>query len=128
VTPQAELYQSFRALHEQDGDFVMLNAWDGTSALLLKQAGSQALGTSSAAIASALGRLDGRHAISREEHICFAALTASAVDAFHRAGMAAGGEDNGPPGLRPNYGPGYYAAFLVDPDGFRLEAYCKVPG
>jgi catechol 2,3-dioxygenase-like lactoylglutathione lyase family enzyme len=59
-------------------------------------------------------------------HICFAAPDAAAVDAFHRAGSAAGGEDNGPPGLRPNYGPHYYAAFLVDPDGFRLEAYCEI--
>jgi hypothetical protein len=50
-----------------------------------------------------------------------------AVDAFHQAGLDAGGEDNGQPGLRPNYGPRYYAAFLVDPDGFRLEAYCEAP-
>jgi hypothetical protein len=74
VTPQAELYESFRALHEQDGGFAVPNAWDGTSALLLKQAGFQALGTSSAALASALGRLDGRHAISREEHLANARL------------------------------------------------------
>jgi 2-methylisocitrate lyase-like PEP mutase family enzyme len=66
---QPELYERFRALHEQKGGFIMPNAWDGTSALLLKQAGFQALGTSSAALASALGRLDGRHAVSRQEHI-----------------------------------------------------------
>jgi 2-methylisocitrate lyase-like PEP mutase family enzyme len=66
---QPELYERFRALHEQKGGFIMPNPWDGTSALLLKQAGFQALGTSSAALASALGRLDGRHAVSREEHL-----------------------------------------------------------
>src|SRR3569833_4617978 len=66
---QPELYERFRALHEQKGGFLMPNAWDGTSALILEQAGFQALGTSSAALASALGRLDGRRAVSREEHI-----------------------------------------------------------
>lgn len=66
---QPELYERFRALHEQKGGFIMPNAWDGTSALLLKQAGFQALGTSSAALASALGRLDGQHAVTREEHL-----------------------------------------------------------
>jgi catechol 2,3-dioxygenase-like lactoylglutathione lyase family enzyme len=59
-------------------------------------------------------------------HICFTAPLASAIDAFHRAGLAAGGTDNGAPGLRPDYSPNYYAAFLIDPDGFRLEAYCEI--
>lgn len=68
------LYERFAALHAREGGFIMPNAWDGTSALLLKQAGFEALGTSSAAIASALGRLDGRHAVSREEHLAHAAL------------------------------------------------------
>jgi 2-methylisocitrate lyase-like PEP mutase family enzyme len=58
----------------------MPNAWDGTSALLLKEAGFQALGTSSAAIASALGRLDGRHAVSRDEHIANAQLIGRLTD------------------------------------------------
>jgi 2-methylisocitrate lyase-like PEP mutase family enzyme len=71
---QPELYERFKALHERQGGFIMPNAWDGVSALLLKQAGFEALGTSSAAIASALGRLDGRHAISREEHLANARL------------------------------------------------------
>jgi 2-methylisocitrate lyase-like PEP mutase family enzyme len=71
---QAELYERFRALHQREGGFIMPNAWDGTSALLLKEAGFEALGTSSAAIAAALGRLDGRHAVSREEHIANARL------------------------------------------------------
>jgi 2-methylisocitrate lyase-like PEP mutase family enzyme len=77
---QPELYERFRALHEQSGGFIMPNAWDGTSALLLKQAGFKALGTSSAAIASAMGRLDGRHAVSREEHIANAKLLGSLTD------------------------------------------------
>ena len=47
-----------------------------------------------------------------------------AVDAFHAAALKAGGSDNGKPGLRADYGPNYYAAFVVDPDGYRLEAYC----
>jgi 2-methylisocitrate lyase-like PEP mutase family enzyme len=74
MATQAELCERFRALHAQEGGFIMPNAWDGTSALLLKQAGFQALGTSSAAVAFALGRLDGRHAISREEHLANAKL------------------------------------------------------
>jgi 2-methylisocitrate lyase-like PEP mutase family enzyme len=66
---QPELYERFKALHQREGGFIMPNAWDATSALLLKQAGFEALGTSSAAVASALGRLDGTHSVSREEHI-----------------------------------------------------------
>lgn len=57
-------------------------------------------------------------------HFCFVAKDRSAVDAFHAAALKAGGKDNGKPGLRPDYGPTYYAAFAVDPDGYRVEAYC----
>jgi catechol 2,3-dioxygenase-like lactoylglutathione lyase family enzyme len=57
-------------------------------------------------------------------HFCFDAPTRKSVDAFHAAAVKAGGRDNGKPGLRTDYGPGYYAAFVVDPDGYRLEAYC----
>jgi catechol 2,3-dioxygenase-like lactoylglutathione lyase family enzyme len=57
-------------------------------------------------------------------HVCFAAPTRQSVDAFHAAALAAGGTDNGKPGLRPDYGASYYAAFVVDPDGYRIEAYC----
>ena len=57
-------------------------------------------------------------------HFCFTAPTREAVDAFHAAALSAGGTDNGAPGLRPDYGAGYYAAFTVDPDGYRIEAYC----
>ena len=77
---QPELYERFLALHRREGGFIMPNAWDGTSALLLKQAGFEALGTSSAAIAFALGRLDGRHAISRDEHIANAQLIGRVTD------------------------------------------------
>lgn len=57
-------------------------------------------------------------------HVCFAAPSREAVDAFHAAALAVGGTDNGMPGLRPDYGANYYAAFIVDPDGYRIEAYC----
>lgn len=56
-------------------------------------------------------------------HICFAAPDRASVDAFHAAALANGGKDNGKPGLRPDYGAGYYAAFAIDPDGYRIEAY-----
>jgi catechol 2,3-dioxygenase-like lactoylglutathione lyase family enzyme len=57
-------------------------------------------------------------------HFCFATTTRAAVDEFHAAALSAGGTDNGSPGLRPDYGADYYAAFAVDPDGYRIEAYC----
>jgi catechol 2,3-dioxygenase-like lactoylglutathione lyase family enzyme len=56
-------------------------------------------------------------------HFCFSARSREAVDTFHAGGLAAGGRDNGRPGLRADYGAGYYAAFLTDPDGYRIEAY-----
>jgi catechol 2,3-dioxygenase-like lactoylglutathione lyase family enzyme len=55
-------------------------------------------------------------------HIAFAATSTAAVDEFHRAALRHGGTDHGEPGLRPHYGPQYYAAFVLDPDGYRLEA------
>jgi catechol 2,3-dioxygenase-like lactoylglutathione lyase family enzyme len=55
-------------------------------------------------------------------HLAFAAPSRAAVDAFHAVALAHGGKDNGAPGLRPHYGPHYYAAFIVDPDGHRIEA------
>lgn len=57
-------------------------------------------------------------------HICFVAPTRESVSQFHRAALAASGRDNGAPGLRGDYGPNYYAAFVVDPDGYRIEAHC----
>ncbi len=67
-------YERFRELHERPGAFIMPNAWDGASAVLLKRAGFEALGSSSIAIAFALGRQDGRHAVSREIAVSNAAL------------------------------------------------------
>ena len=58
-------------------------------------------------------------------HVCFTAPSRAGVDAFHAAALKAGGRDNGKPGLRPDYGDGYYAAFAIDPDGYRLEAHCS---
>jgi len=69
-------YERFRALHEQPGAFVMPNAWDGASAVLLKRAGFEALGSSSFAIAAALGEQDGARAVSRAASIANAALLA----------------------------------------------------
>jgi catechol 2,3-dioxygenase-like lactoylglutathione lyase family enzyme len=60
-------------------------------------------------------------------HLAFAAPSREAVDDFHRAALAAGGRDNGGPGLRLRYGPNYYAAFVLDPDGYRVEAVFDEP-
>ena len=70
---------------------------------------------SSADSPAATGELTGRH------HLAFQARDREMVDAWHKAGLAAGGTDNGAPGERP-YHPGYYAAFLLDPDGNNVEA------
>ncbi len=64
----------------------------------------------------AAGKLTGRH------HLAFQARDRAMVDAFYQAGLAAGGRDNGAPGERTQYHPGYYAAFLLDPDGNNIEA------
>lgn len=56
-------------------------------------------------------------------HFCFSAPSRKAVDAFHAAGVNAGGRSNGGPGVRSDYGDDYYAAYLIDPDGYRIEAY-----
>lgn len=61
-------------------------------------------------------------------HLAFSAASRQAVAEFHAAALAAGGSDNGPPGLREHYGPGYYAAFVIDPEGHHLEAVCKGAG
>jgi catechol 2,3-dioxygenase-like lactoylglutathione lyase family enzyme len=60
-------------------------------------------------------------------HLAFAAETRRQVDAFHRAALAAGGKDNGAPGLRPQYHATYYAAFVIGPDGHNIEAVCHAP-
>ena len=64
-------------------------------------------------------------AVGEGTHVAFVAETRAKVEAFHRAALAAGGRDNGPPGLRPHYGPDYYAAFVLDPDGINVKAVCR---
>jgi catechol 2,3-dioxygenase-like lactoylglutathione lyase family enzyme len=59
-------------------------------------------------------------------HIAFAARSREEVDAFHAAALAAGGRDNGGPGLRPHYHPDYYGAFVLDPDGHNIEAVTRI--
>jgi catechol 2,3-dioxygenase-like lactoylglutathione lyase family enzyme len=67
--------------------------------------------------------IDRFHAHGVKQHTAFAAKSRSEVDAFHAAGVRSGGVDNGSPGLRPTpYPPGYYAAFVLDPDGNNMEA------
>jgi 2-methylisocitrate lyase-like PEP mutase family enzyme len=71
-----ELYEKFMALHTREGGHVLPNAWDAVSALILADAGFEAIGTSSAALAATLGRPDGRHSLSAKEHLEHAALLA----------------------------------------------------
>jgi catechol 2,3-dioxygenase-like lactoylglutathione lyase family enzyme len=60
-------------------------------------------------------------------HVAFASLDRATVDAFYKAAIAAGGRDNGAPGLRPEYHPNYYGAFVYDPDGNNVETVCHRP-
>ena len=60
-------------------------------------------------------------------HLAFTAANRRQVDAFHRASLAAGGQDNGSPGLRPHYHANYYAAFVIGPDGHNIEVVCHAP-
>ena len=57
-------------------------------------------------------------------HFCFTARDRASVDAFYKDALEAGGRDNGKPGIRDQHAPQYYAAFVIDPDGYRIEAYC----
>lgn len=60
-------------------------------------------------------------------HVAFTAKDRATVDAFYRAALAAGGKDNGPPGIRAHYHPNYYGAFVLDADGNNIEAVCHAP-
>ena len=60
-------------------------------------------------------------------HIAFRVSSRALVDAFYNAAIGAGGRDNGAPGLRPQYHPNYYGAFVLDPDGHNIEAVCRAP-
>jgi catechol 2,3-dioxygenase-like lactoylglutathione lyase family enzyme len=65
---------------------------------------------------------------ARGRHVAFAARSRDAVDAFQAAALAAGARDNGAPGLRPEYSADYYGAFVLDPDGHKIEAVCRGEG
>lgn len=71
--------------------------------------------------------IGGEGGLNRPMHIAIAAKDRASVDAFYRAAIAAGGRDNGAPGLRPHYHPNYYGAFVLDPDGHNIEAVCHTP-
>ena len=58
-------------------------------------------------------------------HVCLDAKSRGDVESFHASGLKAGGRDNGKPGIRKDYGENYYAAFVIDPDGYRIEAYTE---
>ncbi|MBS0591071.1 MAG: VOC family protein [Proteobacteria bacterium] len=72
-----------------------------------------------------IGNGDG--ALRGKLHVAFAAPNRATVDAFYAAAIAAGGIDNGAPGIRPLYHPNYYGAFVLDPDGHNIEACCHLP-
>ena len=71
--------------------------------------------------------IGGEGGVGNPVHVAITAKDRGTVDAFHKAALAAGGKDNGAPGLRPQYGPSYYAAFVLDPDGHNIEAVCYRP-
>ena len=68
--------------------------------------------------------IGGEGGLGKSLHVAFLAKNRAAVDAFHRAALAAGGRDNGAPGIRAHYHPDYYAAFVHDPDGHNIKAVC----
>lgn len=90
---------------------------------------AEALGYGGDAVALWLGATDRPVPADTKSglHVCFDAPSRQAVAAFHAVALGAGGRDHGKPGVRANYGSNYYAAFVIDPDGYRLEAYCGKP-
>jgi len=71
--------------------------------------------------------IGGEGKLEKPLHVAIVAKDRASVDAFHKAALAAGGKDNGGPGLRPQYHPNYYGAFVFDPDGHNIEAVCHMP-
>ena len=71
--------------------------------------------------------IGGEGKLEKPMHVAIVAKDRASVDAFHRGALAAGGRDNGAPGLRPHYHPNYYAAFVLDLDGHNIEAVCHAP-
>lgn len=74
-----------------------------------------------------LSEATGARQATSPNHVAFEARSRAEVDAFHAAAVAAGGRDNGKPGLRPHYHADYFGAFVVDPDGNNIEAVCHAP-
>ena len=72
--------------------------------------------------------IGGEGGLNHPMHVAITARDRATVDAFYHAALAAGGTDNGAPGLRPHYHPNYYGAFVLDPDGHNVEAVCHTPG
>jgi catechol 2,3-dioxygenase-like lactoylglutathione lyase family enzyme len=70
--------------------------------------------------------IGGEGGLERALHVAITANDRAGVDAFYKAALAAGGRDNGAPGIRAHYHPNYYAAFVLDPDGHNIEAVCRV--
>ena len=71
--------------------------------------------------------IDDKRTTRSEGHVAFSARSRAEVIAFHAAALAAGGRDNGAPGIRAHYHPDYYGAFVLDPDGHNIEAVCHKP-
>src|SRR6185436_465445 len=71
--------------------------------------------------------IGGEGGLQKPLHVAIVSKDRAGVDAFHKAALAAGGKDNGAPGLRPHYHPNYYGAFVLDPDGHNIEAVCHAP-
>lgn len=71
--------------------------------------------------------IGGEGAMNKPVHVAILAKDRATVDAFYKAAMAAGGRDNGAPGIRPHYHANYYGAFVLDPDGHNIEAVCHAP-
>ena len=91
--------------------------------------------TGSGAVAAGFGRdgkpdfwIGGEGGLTKPVHIAILANDRATVDAFYAAAIAAGGQDNGAPGIRAHYHPDYYGAFVRDPDGHNIEAVCHKPG
>lgn len=100
--------------------------------LLVMEVTQEQTGRDPAAGFGANGKPDfwigGEGGLNKPVHVAILAKDRSAVNAFYEAAIAAGGRDNGAPGLRAHYHPDYYGAFVLDPDGHNIEAVCHAPG